>query len=230
MIIKHLEQKRGSLSNDEASEAISWLEKLDEQKPANNVEAKFHEGDWVIYNKDICQIVKREEGCNKLVTIFGIEKELVNERNLSTARLWTIQDAKDGDVLVSTWKGCSYIYIFKEVENNIIMSHIFYYPKLDTIDMGVINIDNTPTIPATKEQRDILFAKIKEAKYEWDAKNKQLKKIKQKPTEWSKEDEKMLDIILNDINYAQRNFSDSKLIPYDKKVDWLKFIKYRVQS
>ena len=62
-------------------------------------EHKFHERDWVVYNNDICQIVKREEGCNKLVTVFGIEKELVNERNLSTARLWTIQDAKDGDVI-----------------------------------------------------------------------------------------------------------------------------------
>lgn len=45
--------------------------------------------------------------------------------------------------------------------------------------------------------------------------------LEQKP-EWSEEDERMLDIILNDINYAQKNFSSSKLTPYARKVDWLK--------
>ena len=33
-LIKHLEQERGSLSNDEAGEAIAWLEKQGEQKSA----------------------------------------------------------------------------------------------------------------------------------------------------------------------------------------------------
>lgn len=34
-------------------------------------------------------------------------------------------------------------------------------------------------------------------------------------------DEKMLEIILTDINYAQKNYSLSKLTPYDKKINWL---------
>ena len=47
---------------------------------------------------------------------------------------------------------------------------------------------------------------------------------------WSEEDEKMLYLILSDINYAQKNFSDSKLILYDgRKVDWLKSLKERMQ-
>ena len=54
-----------------------------------------------------------------------------------------------------------------------------------------------------------------------DAKNiRYIINKEQKP--WSEEDEKMMDIILNDINYAQKNFSDSKLTSYDKKVEWLK--------
>ena len=32
-------------------------------------------------------------------------------------------------------------------------------------------------VPATKEQRDFLFRKMKEAGYEWDATKKQLKKL-----------------------------------------------------
>lgn len=42
--------------------------------------------------------------------------------------------------------------------------------------------------PATKEQRDLLFQKMKEGGYEWDAEKKELKKIeKQKPIECSLE-------------------------------------------
>ena len=38
--------------------------------------------------------------------------------------------------------------------------------------------------PATKEQRNLLFQKIEEAGYMWDAEKKELKKIEQKSTEW----------------------------------------------
>ena len=55
-----------------------------------------------------------------------------------------------------------------------------------------------------------------------------IKKTEQKPA-WSEEDERMLDIILNDINYAQKNFSSSKLTPYTIKVNWFKSLKDRVQ-
>ena len=81
-------------------EMLAWLEKQEEKpigicsrhatgklremikdiESADKVEPKFHKGEWVVYNNDICQIVKREEGCNKLVTVFGIEKELVNDK------------------------------------------------------------------------------------------------------------------------------------------------------
>ena len=37
-------------------------------------------------------------------------------------------------------------------------------------------MDGYDAVPATKEQRDLLFAKMKEAGYEWDADKKELKK------------------------------------------------------
>ena len=40
---------------------------------------------------------------------------------------------------------------------------------------------STKVKPATKEQRDLLFQKMKEAGYEWDVDKKELKKIEQKP-------------------------------------------------
>ena len=157
------------------SDIIAWLEKQDEQKSADKFEPKFHEGDWVIYNNDICQIVKREEGCNKLVTQFGVEKEPVNERNLSTAKLWDISDAKDGDVLQL---GIVTAIFQKYIGNNYkcycsVYNGEFEIPSQDGDDniYGCYN-----ATPATKEQRDLLFQKMKEAGYEWVSQKKELRK------------------------------------------------------
>lgn len=144
-------------------------------------EHEFHEGDWVVYNNDICQIVKREEGHNKLVTVFGIEKELVNERNLSTARLWTIQDAKDGDVLCceSGW-----MCIFKLLNNNTNTFSSYCFMDRDKYFFNSGNECHTLDIayngfiyPATKEQYDLFFQKIREAGYKWNVKTKTLEKL-----------------------------------------------------
>ena len=160
-----------------------------EKKELKKVEPEFHEGDWVVYNNDICQIVKREEGCNKLVTVFGIEKELVNERNLSTARLWTIQDAKDGDVVVDKSDGT--IGIFQSIGHhpdggsyndpsycflNCRYDDGFFYADFEHGN----TIVSDDLIPATKEQRDLLFQKMADAGYEWDNEKKELKKIEPK--------------------------------------------------
>ena len=47
------------------------------------------------------------------------------------------------------------------------------------------SVDNV--YPATKEQRDLLFQKMKEAEYEWDADKKELKKIEQKSDSFCRE-------------------------------------------
>lgn len=147
-------------------------------------EPKFHEGDWVIYNNDICQIVKREEGCNILVTQFGVEKEPVNERNLSTAKLWDISDARDGDVLFHSDSASNGIFIFKEIIDKGFAKEVICYCDYDSEDHFCLGEHHTCCwtdakilYPATKEQRDTLFAKMKEAGYIFDFKNKEFKKI-----------------------------------------------------
>lgn len=141
-----------------------------EQKPADKVEPKFHEGDWVVNNTTLnsSHIVKVEHGqyiCDDCS--FPITKE--NEYHL-----WTIQDAKDGDVLAS--KGGDDILIFRNIEDNL--SFLSYY---NIAGKNEYYWAKSSFIPATKEQRDILFQKMKEAGYEWDAEKKKLKKIEQKP-------------------------------------------------
>lgn len=184
------------------------------QKPADMVEPKFKVGDWVVYNDDICQIVKREEGCNKLVTNFGIEKELVNERNLLTARFWTIQDAEDGDVLLSPStpegdKECP--FIFKEIdEDGIVRYHAaLLQSEILKIADGIINVMGYANagyhIPATKEQYDLLFQKMKEAGYEWNAEKKELKKIEQNST-WSEDVEAAIRLLKNIAEEQEKDY------------------------
>jgi hypothetical protein len=163
-----------------------------EQKSVDKVEQKFHEGDWIVYKNDICQIVKREKGCNKLVTVFGIEKELVNERNLSTARPWTIQDAKDGDVIVS---GETIILVSNSA--HAIDSACAYIGEEDIfVDYKQVGYNGDTWHPADQKERDLLFQKMNEAGYEWDAEKKELKKIEQKPA-WSEEDKQYLLVCKN---------------------------------
>ena len=215
----------------------TWLEKQGEQKPADKVEPKFHEGEWIVYKNDICQIVKREEGCNKLVTVFGIEKELVNERNLSTARIWTIQDAKDGDVLA--YRGEQWIFIYKErKDETLIEYYALASEKGLTINDVALTVLLSCIVPATKEQRDLLFQKMKEAGYGWDDKDKELKKIidekqikknlqdnsfrrmfEQNPA-WSEEDEEYINDLIGVFDGQQyQAHSDEEI------VKWLKSIR-----
>ena len=217
---------------------------VSEQKPTDKVEPKFCEGDWVVYKCDICKIVKREEGCNKLVTNFGIEKELVNERNLSTARLWTIQDAKDGDILYSQkGGGVEAIHLIRGWEKipltgNTLLSMCTYRMEDNEIIAGGIGAVWWESVkdkftPATKEQRELLFQKMREAGYEWDAEKKELKKIEQKPA-WSEEDEEALEVAI--IALEDMYNEDSPLdcyagynMPFDKAANQLKSLKDRLQ-
>lgn len=213
-----------------------------EKKELKKAEPEFHEGDWAVYNNEICQIVKREEGCNKLVTVFGIEKEPVNERNLSTARLWTIADAKDGDVVVDKSDGT--IGIFQSIghhpdggsynDHSYCFLHCRYDDGFFYADFEHGNtIVSDDLIPATKEQRDLLFQKMKEAGYEWYAGKKELKKIGTKfnADDWIVTDDSFWKNVrhIDDINLINEEYivSDENglyyILPFSKEHKWHKW-------
>lgn len=155
------------------------------------IEPKFHEGDWVAYNSQnavspICQITKVD---GDIIDLKGLQGERfqtgywdLNENY----HLWTIQDAKDGDVLACEdgrpfiFRGCvdphhpncpvAYCGIDSE---NLFLND----------DLGTCWWTDENVHPATKEQRDLLFSKMNKAGYEWDAEKKEL--IKVELTEWT---------------------------------------------
>ena len=175
-------------SKKEVEKTIAWLEKQGEQKSINytdeeiveavkdtsvldKVEPKFKEGDWVIDKQGIThQIANVVE----TVPIHTYGYDIVGggyfNDNTEGVRLWTIQDAKDGDVLAYPDGS---ITLFNYLFENIYMAHVLW------VD-GHIELNNSCAIfnvhPATKEQRDLLFKKVKEAGYEWDVEKKKLRK------------------------------------------------------
>ena len=166
----------------ERKDMLAWLEK---QKPADKIEPKFHEGDWIITNKNhiwyVSETPETTSYLYRLINQYGkvevAEFEIVDKK----ARLWTIQDAKDGDIL--SYRNGQWIFIYKEKIDNNTFSYYTLYSTIHqdlTINDSGFTLLSDAIVPATKEQRDILFSKIKESGYEWDAEKKELKKIEQK--------------------------------------------------
>ena len=181
-LIDFLENGTAKLQHD-LTRYTNWLkiqftpiEKQSEQKPADKLESKFKVGDWITNGdytwkvtaiQPLDYILQSQNGNTVDDTISYVDEYF---------HLWTIQDAKNGDVLTNG----KMIVIFKHFEDPSYRQHIVAYIGLDrggdiqiTDDTWRLGIDKAK--PATKEQRDLLFQKMKEAGYEWDAEKKELK-------------------------------------------------------
>ena len=155
----------------------AWLEKQGEQKLAK-VEPKINVGDWVVNNNgepQLFQVISRSWPDSKIKRATNNLEIFINTATLDKQyHLWTIQDAKDGDVLAA--HEC-YV-IFKEIDGLNIKCYCTYHYMGCNPSFYVDTLQNKNAFhPATKEQRDFLSQKMREARYEWDAEKKELKKI-----------------------------------------------------
>ena len=181
-IIRILKGEIGYTSKEDIDKYVTWLEKQDEQKPTDKTKPKFKVefkvGDWIVGNDGIFKITQYEDEYGyELTNITGCVVHFVSPNYVeSNFHLWTIQDAKDGDVLVSG----DVIFIFNNIHGVWVNCHCSLRKDCSFKDRNydlMYTKDNKEVYPATKEQRDALFAKMKEAGYEWDADKKELKKI-----------------------------------------------------
>lgn len=179
--------------------------KQEKQKLIDNDAPKFKVGDWVVTNDDEVHQVKEinDNGCTG---ILDNERYLLNSWK-DTYHLWTISDAKPGDVLAIG----ELLALFQEIDRVNIEPKIKCYCSYDGLSSSrfkffVPSIHSVSLFhPATKEQCDILFQKIKEAGYEWNPENKELKKI-------NKEDKE-----LKQINKEIK----TRLMTHQELSDWL---------
>jgi len=168
----------------EKPQGKSALEAIKEERvdSANKVEQKFKVGDWIVRGKTVAQILEIQEQYYVGLDIDG--NDFTSSRFLSDDKihLWTIRDANEGDVLVTN---SNIIFIFKYLDEGGTIAFRasctensgVYFPKLKE------QLCDQDVYPATKEQRNLLLQKMKEAGYEWDAKKKELSEIKQEPAD-----------------------------------------------
>lgn len=199
-------QKQHHAATFEIEECIDWLEKQglynetqkfpsipfnslnngkNEQKTTNKTELKFKVGNWyqctknfvgkgVIFDRNTAYYCA-QEGC--LQDEYGCHIAIVKDL-YDNFKLWTIQDAKDGDVLVNG----SNIFIFYFINNRRLMGYCHvnmndgnFYNDIGRIEC-FCTID-APVTPATKEQRDALMKAMNDAGYVWDAEKKELMEL-----------------------------------------------------
>lgn len=207
------------------------LEKQGKQKPfdyknANiqqkdfspKVEPKFKVGNWYQCTKDFfgkgvtfdknTAYYCAKEGC--LQCEYGCHIAIVKDL-YDNFKLWTIQDAKDGDVLsYVTDEGDLWIMIYRSLYEPY-EGHVHYHALLVNDNFGdkgtcCICIDDLN--PAAKEQCDLLFSKMKEAGYEWDAEKKELIKVPK-----TKEPEGALKKLLDE---QDKFYKEAKIVLEDK--------------
>lgn len=206
------------------------LYELVEQKPTDKVEPNFKVGDWVVTDKgDTVQIGAVNNGYYTLFNGMDFNMSYVDK----CWHRWTIKDAKDGDVLIGSGNvkysnGVKYerIYLFNNFDNAYFtLTKFSNYAEEYDIDVNVDYPDNT--VPATKEQKEILFMVMKEAGYEWDIEKKELIKLEQKPT-WSEEDKEMCQETIDWFKKKCFPYALENDNPARESIKWLKSLKNRV--
>ena len=151
---------------------------MDKQKPADKVESKFKVGDWIISKTSNLVYHVDSILCKRYYLSHNGGIVIVNFADEQNYRLWTIQDAKDGDILADDYG----IYIFDRFDEYdercfLCMGAYQYSQKVFENRHMLCSVE---VHPVTKEQCDLLFQKMKESGYEWDAEKKELKKIDNK--------------------------------------------------
>lgn len=210
-------------------EGMTVKEPLARQKTSG----KFQIGDFITDNHSVYRIENvdhedykyRDINTGELFTHFMGQVELLNH-------LWTILDAKDGDVIYYTRHGSEEYCIVKGIavkqdqnEERVTFHFCLSMPDgyMEAFD-GTIPYSNITSMmaakPATKEQCEFLFSKMKEAGYEWDTSTRALKKLadsgQETPDNPRKETtDELTDFETSLYDLVQQCQSENKLHDYD---------------
>ena len=183
---------RFPISDSKSAELMLYpsKEQRDWSKFAYKLEPKFKVGNWyqctksfygkgVIFTKNTAYYCA-QKGC--LQDEYGCHIAIVKDL-YDNFKLWTIQDAKDGDVLAND----HHILILKELVYDWSSNGTPYSVKAycgikpnGNFEIGKDNWCFCGTLhihPATKEQRDALMKSMNDAGYVWDEKKNELREL-----------------------------------------------------
>lgn len=163
---------------------VDWFEKQREKPQeetvdnANKIRPKFDIGDWItcpafIPEPHLLHVIDIKDGLYELEDIYGTKKRSTIGHVESIYYHWTIKDAKEGDVLYYKDFDCvrTFIHKFGKYYYCCLVNDV-YIPNSDYF--VVLNDRLSYIRPATKEQRDYLFARMKKEGYRWDEDKKEV--------------------------------------------------------
>lgn len=154
------------------NKVIAWLEKQGEQK----TEPKFHPGDWITNGQLTCKVLGvvgksyelhlyNDDYCHFETDVQSVDEDY---------HLWTIRDAKDGDLIYVSTEEKGIQAIFHEYKNDTIFFHC--YLCADFVQGGYMPIGSVElTYPLQKTHYSRFFEKMHKAGYEWDTVKKKLR-------------------------------------------------------
>lgn len=206
-VLKSDFEKDNTIYDITVEEIIDWLEQQGQQEESQVyeskddkaiicsgtdgdkvVEPKFHEGDWIVQGCNILKILCIDGDYYCYETVGGHVNDMLISEIDSSYHLWTIDDAKDGDVLASEDKNfiTQFVAIYKSLgdteykgikDDLTFNSHCFigFNGKFYEGEEGHTIED---IHPATKGQRDTLMEAMNEGGYTFDFEKKVLNKIK----------------------------------------------------
>ena len=126
------------------------------------------------------------------------------------------------------------IFIFKEIKDrDYVKNAVEYYCRVFDNEFwlnerGFMGQSDDYFVPATKEQRDLLFKKMKDANYRWDAEKKELKLLItnggdfEPKQEWSDEDERMCQETIDWFEKKCFPYALEEENPARESIKWLK--------
>ena len=216
------------------------------QKSSGEIEPKFKAGNWyqctknflgkgVTFDRNTAYYCA-QEGC--LQDEYGCHIAIVKDL-YDNFKLWTIQDAKDGDVLAtSLWEDKNLwekIIIFKKYHSDGVKG-LYSMPCVEgygnTFKDGKIAFNKEVPYysktwtcslhPATKEQRNALMKSINDAGYKWDEEKKELNKKEKFDPKTLKPFDKVL--VKNDYNPTSIWYAD--FVSYRRDIDKIPVTMY----
>lgn len=121
---------------------------------SDKIEPKFKVGDWITNGACIIKITSIDDRYywhdNDCV---GGDIESINKEY----HLWNIQDAKEGDILANDKVIC----VYKERVSEHVIKVSINYSRKEDIETHYEVIGDFNLYPATKEERDFFFSKLK---------------------------------------------------------------------
>ena len=152
-----------------------------------STEFKIEKGNWYVCIRDLLDNYANKVFCKGDIYLSTQEGSLIPSNNNAPYKItccpdtyfrnWTIQDARNGDVLASD---NGVIILVKESRNSSWGYRLSYHCAVlcdDKFEPREFHVDPTKFLPATKKQRDTLFKKMYEAGYTFDFEKKELKEI-----------------------------------------------------